>query len=149
MTAKVEVTIHTDGSCKDQLGGWAAVLECGGRFHVAYGAESGTTNNRMEMTAVIGALKQLQVPCHVRLVSDSQVVVDGIERLQERSNNGWRSSRKTPLANIDLWKQLQALADQHNIHPVLVRGHGDNATNNLVDWLAQHAAVKPACDCAS
>lgn len=138
---KPDVTIHTDGSCKDQRGGWAALLEHNGAFHMVTGSEKRqTTNQQMELRAVVEALRQLKVPCSVQLVSDSMYIVDGLGRVDTWAQSNWVGSQRKPIANRDLWQELHALSHQHDITPTWVKGHATSATNKLVDWFAQAAS---------
>lgn len=137
---KKEVTIYTDGACSGNPGpgGWAAILKYGGREKVLSGGENPTTNNRMELRAVISALEALKEPCKVKLYSDSKYVCDAVEKGWARSwkANGWRRSDKSPAKNPDLWERLLELLDTHEVELIWVRGHADNPYNNRCDELA-------------
>ena len=134
------VTLYTDGACSGNPGpgGWGAILEFNGREKELSGGESSTTNNRMELTAVIEGLSALKEPCIVELYSDSKYVIDSLEKGWARSwqKRGWVKSDKTPALNLDLWEKLLALADTHVIHCHWVKGHAENAKNNRCDQLA-------------
>ena len=134
-----EVTIHTDGACRGNPGpgGWGAVLEFGDARKNLHGGEALTTNNRMELTAVIRALSALKRPCHVRLYSDSQYVLKGItEWMPNWKSRGWLTSAKKPVLNADLWQALDAEVARHTIDWQWVRGHSGNAGNEEADRLA-------------
>ena len=134
-----EVKIYTDGACRGNPGpgGWGAVLEYGKETKVLYGAEVLTTNNRMELTAVIKALSALKRPCKIALVSDSKYVLKGItEWLPNWKQKGWRTSARKPVMNSDLWEQLDQLASTHEITWHWVKGHSGHVQNELADQLA-------------
>ena len=137
---KKEVTIYTDGACSGNPGpgGWAAILKYGGREKVLSGGENPTTNNRMELRAVISALEALKEPCKVKLYSDSKYVCDAVEKGWARSwkAKGWRRSDKSPAKNPDLWERLLELLDTHEVELIWVRGHADNPYNNRCYELA-------------
>lgn len=135
-----EVTIYTDGACAGNPGpgGWAAVLFYGEHRREISGYEPETTNNRMELTAVISALEALKVACAVDLYSDSSYIVHAFQKkwLANWEKNGWLKSDKKPVENQDLWKRLLALTKEHTVRFHLVKGHADNEFNNLCDKLA-------------
>ncbi len=134
------VTIYTDGACSGNPGpgGWGAILQYGEHSRELSGGEARTTNNRMELSAVIAALEALKEPCQVELYSDSKYVVDAVEKGWARSwqRNGWRKADKKPALNPDLWERLLALLDRHTVRFHWVRGHADNPMNNRCDQLA-------------
>ena len=134
------VTLYTDGACSGNPGpgGWGAILEYQGREKELSGGESSTTNNRMELTAVIEGLSALKEPCRVELYSDSKYVIDSLEKGWARSwqKRGWVKSDKTPALNPDLWEKLLSLADLHQIRCHWVKGHAENEKNNRCDQLA-------------
>jgi ribonuclease HI len=145
MAAK-EVTIYTDGACSGNPGpgGWGTILIYQGREKELSGGAPETTNNRMELTAVIEGLAALKEPCAVRLYSDSKYVVDALtqgwaERLQK---NGWRRKDKKPALNPDLWERLLRLCGQHRVEAVWVKGHDENEFNNRCDALAVSERLK-------
>jgi len=112
------VDIYTDGACKGNPGpgGWGALLVCGDREKELFGGESATTNNRMELTAVIRALEALTRPSGIDLHTDSQYVKNGIETwIHNWKKNGWKTSDKKPVKNADLWRELDVLAARHDI----------------------------------
>ena len=121
-----EVEIYTDGACQGNPGpgGWGAVLRYQGREKEISGGSPDTTNNRMELTAVIQALKQLKETCSVTLYTDSKYVCDGVEKGWARKwkKNGWRKSDKSPALNPDLWDELLGLLDRHPVKMVWVKG---------------------------
>ncbi len=134
------VTLYTDGACSGNPGpgGWGAILEYMGVEKELSGGEAETTNNRMELTAVIRGLEALNEPCIVELYSDSKYVVDALEKGWARSwqKNGWVKSDKTPARNPDLWQRLLELTKRHLVHCHWVRGHAENPKNNRCDALA-------------
>ena len=134
------VTIYTDGACSGNPGpgGWGAILMYGQHKRELSGGEAMTTNNRMELTAVIEALSALKEPCTVELWSDSKYVIDALEKGWARGwrAKGWIKSDKKPALNPDLWEQLLALADRHTLHYHWVKGHAENEFNNRCDELA-------------
>ena len=134
------VTLYTDGACSGNPGpgGWGAILEFNGHEKELSGGESSTTNNRMELTAVIEGLSALKEPCRVELYSDSKYVIDSLEKGWARSwqKRGWVKSDKTPALNPDLWEKLLSLADLHQIRCHWVKGHAENEKNNRCDQLA-------------
>lgn len=134
------VVIYTDGACSGNpgAGGWGAVLMHGAHKKEISGFEPNTTNNRMELTAVIVALSSLKQPCNVELYSDSAYVVNAIKQgwLENWKNNGWIGSDKKQVKNIELWQSLDALMQKHNVNFNKVKGHADNEFNNRCDALA-------------
>ena len=135
------IEIYTDGACKGNPGpgGWGVLLMSGGTEKELFGGELGTTNNRMELMAVIQALHALKRPCAVTLHLDSQYVLKGItEWLPGWKAKGWRTSTKQPVKNVDLWQQLDALVagGGHTIDWRWVRGHNGDAGNERADLLA-------------
>ena len=137
-----DVEIWTDGACRGNPGpgGWAAVLSSGGRERVLKGAEEHTTNNRMELTAAIRGLEALRRKCRVRVHTDSEYVKRGVtEWLPAWKQRGWKTSARKPVKNVDLWQELDALAQRHDIEWHWVRGHAGIAGNERVDRLANEA----------
>ena len=134
------VEIYTDGACSGNPGpgGWGAILRYNGAEKELSGGEAYTTNNRMELTGVIRALEALKEPCRVELWSDSKYVVDALEKGWARSwqKKGWIKSDKKPALNPELWEQLLAMADRHEMHCHWVKGHAENVFNNRCDQLA-------------
>ena len=133
------VDIYTDGACKGNpgVGGWGALLRSGGRTRELFGGEVATTNNRMELMAVIQALEALKRPCRVRLHTDSQYVQLGISKwIHAWKKNGWRTAEKKPVKNADLWLRLDELAAKHEIEWIWVKGHAGHEGNERADVLA-------------
>ena len=134
------VTIYTDGACSGNPGpgGWGAILECGGASKELSGGEARTTNNRMELTAVISALRALNQPCQVDLYSDSKYVIDALEKgwVYGWKKNGWVKKDKKPALNPDLWEQLLQEFARHQVALHWVKGHAENPKNNRCDQLA-------------
>lgn len=140
-----EVTIYTDGACSGNPGpgGWGAILMMGEHRKELSGFEPKTTNNRMEIQAAIGSLGALTKPCKVKLYSDSAYLVNAFLQNWIRNwlRNGWVNSKKEPVENQDLWKELLRVAGQHEVEWIKVKGHADNPHNNRCDELAR-AAIK-------
>ena len=133
------VEIYTDGACKGNPGpgGWGVLLRRGQQKKELCGGEPATTNNRMELTAVIRALEALKRRCSVRLHTDSKYVQQGItEWIHNWKKRGWRTSDKKAVKNDDLWKQLDVLAQQHDIEWLWVKGHAGHDGNEKADQLA-------------
>ena len=134
------VEIFTDGACSGNpgKGGWGAVLRYAGHERELCGGEADTTNNRMELTAVIAALSALKEPCRVRLTSDSRYVTDAVTKkwVYNWKENGWRKADKKPDLNSDLWEQLLPLLDKHEVEFVWVKGHDGHPENERCDRLA-------------
>jgi len=136
---KPDVVIHTDGACKGNPGpgGWGALLKYGDHERELFGGEALTTNNRMELTAVIQALSSLKRRCRVVLHTDSKYVQLGItEWLPNWVRRGWKTADKKPVKNADLWQQLQAAAARHDIDWRWVKGHAGHDGNERADELA-------------
>ena len=134
------VEIYTDGACSGNpgKGGWGAVLVYGAKEKEISGSDADTTNNRMELTAVIEALNTLKEPCTVTLTTDSKYVCDAVNKewVYSWKKNGWKKADKKPALNIDLWEKLLALLDIHNVTFVWVRGHNGHPYNERCDTLA-------------
>ena len=144
------VEIFTDGACLGNPGpgGWAALLRYGAQESELAGGAPHTTNNRMELMAVISGLEALSRPCSVRLVTDSRYVMDGIRSwLPVWKRNGWRTAAKKPVKNIDLWQRLDTAAARHEIEWLWVRGHAGHAENERVDALARQQAEREGGCC--
>ena len=135
-----KVTIYTDGACSGNPGpgGWGAVLQYGGHEKEISGGDPQTTNNKMELTGVIEALRLLREPCEVTLYSDSKYVMDGITKGWAKGwkARGWKKADKTPAKNPELWDALLSLLEYHTVHFHWVKGHADNPYNNRCDELA-------------
>lgn len=142
------VEIYTDGACRGNpgVGGWGAVLKYGSIEREISGGEPSTTNNRMELTAVITALSLLKEPCHVTLTSDSKYVIDAIQKgwLDSWQKKGWRKADGKAVLNIDLWEKLVALLEIHKVDFVWVHGHTGHKYNERCDELATTFADKIA-----
>ena len=133
------VQIFTDGACRGNPGpgGWGALLRFGGQEKTLFGGEQDTTNNRMELTAVIEALGALKRPCDVTLTSDSTYVLKGIQEwMPNWKKRGWKTASKKPVKNVDLWKKLDVLIVEHKIDWQWVKGHSGHPENELADQLA-------------
>ena len=143
-----EVTIYTDGACSGNpgAGGWGAVLIGAGKQKEISGFDPLTTNNQMELTAVIKALELLKVSCNVKLYSDSAYVVNAINQnwLFNWKNNNWLGADKKPVKNIELWQKLDNLLNKHSVEFIKVKGHADNELNNRCDKLATGEIAKHA-----
>lgn len=138
-----DVMIYTDGACSGNPGpgGWGAVLFFGVHQKEISGGEKHTTNNRMEIQAVIEGLKLLKEPCQVKVYSDSAYVVNCFQKgwIHGWLRNGWKNSKKEPVENQELWKALWELMNKHKVEYVKVKGHSDNEWNNRCDELAREA----------
>ena len=135
----MSVEIFTDGACKGNPGpgGWGALLRLGSEEKEIFGGEPDTTNNRMELTAVIEALATLKRTCEVTVHTDSQYVQKGItEWIHGWKARGWKTAAKAPVKNADLWRRLDALAAKHRVQWKWVRGHSGHVENERADVLA-------------
>jgi ribonuclease HI len=133
------VVIYTDGACKGNPGpgGWGALITCDGHEKELFGGELHTTNNRMELTAVIRALEALKRDCDIDLYVDSQYVKNGMETwIKGWKRNGWRTSDRKPVKNAELWRELDALVASHRIRWHWVKAHADTPGNHRADELA-------------
>lgn len=138
------VEIYCDGACSGNPGpgGYGAILRCQGRTKEISGGETPTTNNRMELTAAIAALRHLTRPCRVILTTDSQYLVKGMtEWIEGWQRKGWQNSKKEPVVNRDLWEALLELAGRHAIEWRWVRGHNGHSENERCDTLAREAII--------
>lgn len=139
MANKFEVIIYTDGACSGNPGpgGWAAILLCKNHEKEIAGFNERTTNNRMEMTAVIEALCALKNPCDVEIHTDSALIVGAInDWLNKWAANGWRKADKKPVENTDLWQEYLRVAKPHHVIAIKVAGHTNDEMNNRADHLA-------------
>lgn len=138
-----EVTIYTDGACSGNpgKGGWGAILMCGNLRKEISGAEKETTNNRMELTAPIEALKLLKKPCIVKIYSDSAYLINAFLQgwIYNWQKNGWKTSDKKDVKNKELWEEIYKYTKIHKIEWIKVKGHSDNEFNNLCDKMAVNA----------
>jgi ribonuclease HI len=138
-TTTNDVTIYTDGACKGNPGpgGWGAWMRAGGHEKELFGGEALTTNNRMELTAVIEALSTLKRPCKVAIYTDSEYVKNGITTwIHNWKRRGWRTADNKPVKNMELWQRLDALVQQHQVAWHWVRGHTGDPGNEKADELA-------------
>ena len=140
------VNVYTDGACSGNPGpgGWGAVLEYNGQRREMSGGERETTNNRMELTGVIEALRALKEPCDVTLVSDSKYVIVALTKGWARSwrARGWVKSDKKPALNSDLWAVLLELCERHTVHCQWIKGHAGHPENERCDAMAVAEAAK-------
>ena len=138
------VDIYTDGACRGNpgRGGWGAILVYGSVEKELCGGEPMTTNNRMELSAVIAALSALKEPCAVTLTTDSQYVVNAIEKgwLESWRKNNWKKSDKGQVLNVDLWQELISILEKHEVNFVWVKGHNGHPYNERCDILATSVA---------
>lgn len=134
------IELYTDGACSGNpgLGGYCAILIYNDIEKVISGSEKDTTNNRMELMAVIKGLKALKIKCNVNVYSDSQYVVDAFNQnwINGWMSNGWKTAGKKEVKNVDLWKELVCLTNEHNVTFIKVKGHSDNEYNNRCDKIA-------------
>ena len=141
-----QVTLYTDGACSGNPGpgGWGAILECEGHRKELSGGEASTTNNRMELTAVIEGLSALKYSCAVTLVSDSKYVIDAITKgwVYSWKAKGWRKADKSPALNVDLWEKLLVQLDRHQMTYQWVKGHAGHPENERCDQLAVSQSKK-------
>lgn len=135
-----EVILYTDGACRGNPGpgGWAALLIWNGKEKEIAGGDPQTTNNRMEMKAIIEGLKTLKRPCHVKIHSDSALIINTFTKgwIDNWLKKGWKKSDKKPVENRDLWEEMLRAAEPHKLSWIKVKGHSDDELNNRVDALA-------------
>ena len=144
MNTEKTVFLYTDGACKGNpgKGGWGVLMRYGSHEKELFGGEAHTTNNRMELTAIIQGLAALKRPCAVVIYTDSQYVKNGMEKwIHGWKKNGWKTAAKQPVKNEDLWQQLDQLAAQHQIQWQWVRGHAGHAENERADALANQGVA--------
>lgn len=141
-----QIEIYTDGACSGNPGpgGWGAVLRYGNHEREMSGAEPLTTNNRMEISAVINAIDALKEPCKITLYSDSQYVCNAIKNgwAKKWKQNGWMRNKNEPALNADLWERLLNLLDIHSVDVIWVKGHSGHSENERCDRLATQAIKK-------
>ena len=141
-----KVTLYTDGACSGNpgIGGWGNILEYNGIEKEFSGFEELTTNNRMELLAVINGLKSLKEPCEVDVFSDSAYVVNAFleDWITSWQLNGWRTAGKKEVKNVELWQELLTLMNVHKVTFHKVKGHADNPKNNRCDFLATNEIAK-------
>lgn len=134
-----EVTLYTDGACKGNpgTGGWGALLQSGKHSKELFGGEANTTNNRMELTAVIQGLAALKRPCIVNIYTDSQYVKNGMQQwIHNWKARDWKTAAKQPVKNIELWQALDKAVNKHQVHWHWVKGHAGHPGNEKADELA-------------
>ena len=140
------IILYTDGACSGNPGegGWGCILEYNGNTKEISGYDPCTTNNQMELTAVISGLKALKEPCDVDIYSDSAYVINAFNQkwINNWQNNNWRTADKKEVKNVELWKTLLQLCETHNIVWHKVKGHADNEKNNRCDFLATNEISK-------
>lgn len=137
-----ETEMFTDGACRGNPGpgGWGVLLRFNDHEKTLYGAEAATTNNRMELMAAIKGLESLKRPCKVRLTTDSQYVMKGIQEWMDNwKRRGWKTATRKPVKNVDLWQRLDRIAREHDIEWRWVRGHSGHPENEQADMLANKA----------
>ena len=142
-TPTSNVTLHTDGACLGNPGpgGWAAILQWGEHESVLSGGLADTTNNQMELMAVIMGLEALKRPVSITVVSDSRYVLNGIQSwIAGWKRNGWKNAKKQPVANQELWKRLDAATQSHQIDWQWIKGHAGHPLNERCDELASAEA---------
>lgn len=133
------VIIYTDGACRGNPGpgGWGVLIKYREHSKEMYGGDTSTTNNKMELTAAIEALKEIKEPCEIILYTDSKYVLKGIEEwIHNWKKRGWKGSNRKPVKNIELWKKLDELRDKHTIKWNWVKGHSGDPGNETADMLA-------------
>ena len=142
-----QVDLFTDGACSGNPGpgGWGAILRYGAHEKELSGAETPTTNNRMELMAVIEGLSSLKTPCAVTVHTDSRYVMDGVTKyIFNWKRNGWKTADKKPVKNVDLWERLDAAIARHRVEWTWVKGHAGHPENERADELARNAIVRDA-----
>lgn len=144
-----KILMFTDGSClrNPGAGGWCAIIRRGADEEILVGGEKQTTNNRMELTAVLSGFKQLKQPCKVTLTSDSKYVLDALSKgwAVNWKRKGWRKSDGKPALNIDLWEELLAEVSKHEVEYIWIKGHAGHPENEHCDALAVAEAQKIQC----
>lgn len=146
MSSKPKILMYTDGACSGNPGpgGWAYTLEWNGKLKEGSGGAPDTTNNRMEMQAIIEGLRALQKPCEVTICSDSALIINAFTQgwIENWKKRGWKKADKKPVENIDLWHDMLEAIGNHTIIWKKVKGHASDARNNRVDELAVQASKK-------
>lgn len=141
-----EVILYTDGACSGNPGpgGWGALLIWNGKEKALSGGHPASTNNRMEMQAVIEGLKALNKKCHVKVHSDSALIINAFTKgwIQNWQKKGWKKADKKPVENREIWEEMIRYVNQHQVSWIKVKGHSDNELNNRVDQLAVEACQK-------
>lgn len=144
-----EIDLFTDGACSGNPGpgGWGAILRYQGTEKELFGGDAETTNNRMEMTAVIEGLNAIKTPCRVTIHTDSKYVMDGVTKyMRNWKANGWRTADKKPVKNIDLWEKLDIAMARHALNWVWVKGHNGHPENERADALARSGIPSKTAD---
>ena len=139
------VTLYTDGACKGNpgVGGWGVLMQSGRHEKTLFGGEADTTNNRMELTAVIEGLRALKRPCTVDIYTDSKYVMQGMsEWLPAWKARGWKTAGKQAVKNVDLWQALEAEVAKHTVHWHWVKGHAGHPGNERADALANQGVAQ-------
>jgi len=143
---KKTVIVFTDGACSGNPGpgGWGVLLQWNGEEKELTGGAKDTTNNRMEMRAVIEGLNALNPPCHVKIHSDSALIVNAFKQgwIDGWLKRGWKKANKKPVENQDLWEEMLTAMQPHDVEWIKVKGHSDNERNNRVDALAVEASKR-------
>ena len=145
MHNKNKIQIFTDGACKGNpgIGGWGVLIKYSDISNELKGFQSETTNNRMELIAVIEGLKTIKEGANIELITDSKYVKNGIKQwIVNWKNNGWKTASKKPVKNIDLWKELDELVQNFSIEWKWVKGHSGNLGNERADQLANEAIIE-------
>lgn len=140
-----KLTIYTDGACKGNpgVGGWGVLMRYGAHEKCLYGAEAHTTNNRMELRAVIEALKAIKRPCPMQIITDSNYVKTGITQwIHQWKKRGWKTAQNKPVQNLELWQELDRLSAVFEIEWKWVKGHAGDAGNERADDLANQAIAE-------
>lgn len=144
--SKPEVKVYTDGACSGNPGpgGWGAILIWNGREKEISGGTSKTTNNRMEMQAVIEAFKSLKKPCIVRIHSDSSLIINAFRKgwIKNWQSRGWKKADKKPVENRDLWEKMLKVMEPHEVRWIKVKGHSGDKYNDRADRLAVEASKR-------
>ncbi len=141
------VTIYSDGSYKPVInyGGYGTLMTCNGQPLVIYGGSPADSNNRMELTAVLTALRRLNRPCEVTIISDSEYVIKGLNGyIWNWKLKDWKTSKGTPVANVDLWREMLVFCQIHRIHGQWIKGHAGHYENEICDRLATLGAYESA-----
>ncbi|MGL5973027.1 MAG: ribonuclease HI [Oscillospiraceae bacterium] len=146
MNVKKQINIYTDGACSGNPGpgGYCAVLKYQNHEKIIKGGEKSTTNNRMELTAVLKGLEAIKEPCDITIYSDSKYFIDAIEKnwVTKWQENNWMRNKKDPVLNVDLWKDILKQFKIHNIYLIWVKGHSGHLENDICDKIAVSESLK-------